>query len=144
MIAGLVLFLALALGQTAQQTETLDLRQAPNPAAQPAQAQPDAPKKFGQIRTASSIAARNKLGGNDPVYPENARSEHITGTVVLDAVIGKDGLIEHLQVVSGPIALRNAALDAVKTWRYKPMRLNGEPVEVATQISVNFTISHWD
>jgi len=59
----------------------------------------------------------------------------------LAAIIGKDGTIQNLHVISGHPLLSQAALDAVKQWRYKPYVLNGEPVEVDTTIQVNFTLS---
>ena len=61
--------------------------------------------------------------------------------MVLAAVIGKDGSIQNLHVLSGHPLLTQAALEAVKQWRYKPYILNGEPVEVDTQVTVNFTLS---
>jgi len=70
-----------------------------------------------------------------------ARQARIQGTVVLQAVIGKDGSIQNLKVVSGHPMLAPAALEAVKQWRYKPYFLNGEPVEVDTTINVNFTLA---
>jgi protein TonB len=76
-----------------------------------------------------------------PQYPPLARQARIQGAVVLQAVIGKDGAIQNLHVVSGHPMLTTAAIDAVKQWRYKPYFLNGEPVEVDTQITVNFTLS---
>jgi len=76
-----------------------------------------------------------------PVYPPLARSARIQGAVVLQAVIGKDGAIQNLRLVSGHPMLAPAAIDAVKQWRYKPYFLNGEPVEVDTQITVNFTLA---
>jgi protein TonB len=76
-----------------------------------------------------------------PTYPPLARQARIQGTVVLQAVIGKDGSIQNLKVVSGHPMLAPAALEAVKQWRYKPYFLNGEPVEVDTTINVNFTLS---
>ena len=76
-----------------------------------------------------------------PVYPKKARKHRIQGTVVLKAVIGKDGIMKDLQVVSGPPELTKAALDAVKQWRYKPYLLDNEPVEVETTINVNFTLT---
>ncbi len=75
-----------------------------------------------------------------PVYPIDAKKAGVSGTVVLTAVIGKDGLIQDLQVVSGPDLLQQAALDAVKQWRYRPYLLNGEPVEVDTKINIIFTL----
>jgi protein TonB len=77
----------------------------------------------------------------NPVYPPLARQARISGTVVLRAVIGKDGSIQNLSLVSGHPMLAPAAIDAVKQWKYKPYLLNGEPVEVDTEIQVNFTLA---
>jgi len=76
-----------------------------------------------------------------PAYPPLAVQAHISGTVRLAAIISRDGLIQNLQVVSGHPLLTTAAVDAVKQWRYQPTLLSGEPVEVITQIDVNFTLS---
>ena len=75
-----------------------------------------------------------------PKYPRAAKTAHIEGTVVLKAIIKKDGTIGDLQFVSGPPELVKAAVDAVKKWRYKPRMLNGEPSEATTTISVVFTL----
>jgi periplasmic protein TonB len=76
-----------------------------------------------------------------PAYPQIALTAHVQGEVILQAVIGKDGSIQNLRVVSGHPMLIKAAVDAVQQWRYRPYLLNGEPVEVETQVRVNFTIS---
>jgi len=76
-----------------------------------------------------------------PVYPPLARQARIQGTVMLAAVISKEGTIENLHVISGHPMLTGAALDAVKQWRYRPYMLNNEPVEVETQVQVNFSLS---
>lgn len=75
-----------------------------------------------------------------PPYPPLARQARIQGSVLLQAVISKDGSIEGLKVISGPPMLVQSAIEAVKQWKYKPYILNGEPVEVDTQITVNFTL----
>ena len=75
-----------------------------------------------------------------PQYPPIAKTAHVSGTVILHAIISKDGSIQELQYVSGPPLLMKAAMDAVKEWRYKPTMLNGEPVEVDTTIDVVFTL----
>jgi len=75
-----------------------------------------------------------------PVYPPEAKKARVQGKVVLATVIGKDGTIENLTVISGPKKLRQSALDAVKQWTYKPYLLNGEPVEVETKINVIYTL----
>lgn len=77
----------------------------------------------------------------EPIYPPAAREEGIQGTVVLAAIISKEGKIEGLRVISGPSALRDAAIGAVQQWRYRPYMIAGEPVEVDTQIVVNFALS---
>jgi len=75
-----------------------------------------------------------------PTYPPQAFLAEIEGAVLLAAVIGKDGSIKELRVISGPHALVEAAKGAVQQWRYRPYVMNGEPVEVDTQIVVNSTI----
>ncbi len=77
----------------------------------------------------------------EPVYPEDAKHAHITGSVVLAAVIGTDGHVDHLTVVSGPQELQKSALDAVRQWVYKVYRINGNPVEVETNITVNYDLA---
>jgi protein TonB len=77
-----------------------------------------------------------------PVYPPDARAARVQGAVVLAAIIGQDGSVQSLRVVSSASPLlEKAALDAVKQWRYRPYLLNGNPVEVDTQITVNFTLT---
>jgi protein TonB len=75
-----------------------------------------------------------------PVYPPIAKAARQSGTVVLQATISKTGSIENLHVVSGPAMLQQAAMDAVRQWRYRPYLLNGEPVEVETTVNVIFTL----
>jgi protein TonB len=75
-----------------------------------------------------------------PAYPPLARQARMQGTVRLHAIISKDGTIQQLEVISGPALLQQAALDAVRQWRYKPTLLNTEPVEVDTTIDVVFSL----
>jgi protein TonB len=75
-----------------------------------------------------------------PTYPAIARTVGVSGTVVLAATISKAGVIENLRVLSGHPMLRQSAIDAVKTWRYRPYLLNNQPVEVETTINVIFTL----
>jgi periplasmic protein TonB len=96
-----------------------------------------APPK-GPTRVSSGVVSGLKVSGNNPVYPPIARAAHVSGAVVLHAIISKEGTIKNLQVVSGPEMLRTAATEAVQNWRYKPYLLNGEATEVDTQITVNF------
>jgi protein TonB len=76
-----------------------------------------------------------------PVYPPLARSARIQGSVVLQAVISRQGNIENLRMLSGHPMLVPAAIEAVRQWRYRPYVLNNEPVEVETQITVNFSLA---
>jgi len=77
----------------------------------------------------------------DPVYPEKARKKRIEGTVLLAATITKNGDIADLTVVSGNRLLAQAAVDAVKQWKYRPYFFRGQPVEVETQVEVNFALA---
>jgi protein TonB len=95
-------------------------------------------KPKGPVRVSSGVVAGMALSQPKPVYPPIAKAAHVSGAVVLHALISKAGTIQNLQVVSGPEMLRAAALDAVRNWRYKPYVLNGEATEVETTITVNF------
>jgi len=75
-----------------------------------------------------------------PEYPAMAKQIHLQGTVAIAAVISKEGTIENLHVLSGPPMLISSAMNAVKQWRYRPYVLNGDPIEVETQITVNFSL----
>ena len=75
-----------------------------------------------------------------PAYPPIAKASGTQGTVVLQATISRSGTIENLRVVSGSVMLQQAAMDAVKEWRYRPYLLNGEPVEVETTVNVVFKL----
>ncbi|HUZ96678.1 MAG TPA: M56 family metallopeptidase [Edaphobacter sp.] len=97
-----------------------------------------APK--GPVRVASGTVAGAKISGQNPTYPADARKAHVSGTVVLEAIISKTGEITSLQVTSGPEELRQSAMDAVRTWQYKPYLLNGNPRAVETTINVTYNL----
>ncbi|MFC6646118.1 energy transducer TonB [Granulicella cerasi] len=99
------------------------------------------PKPTGPARISSGVMAGQLVNKTQPVYPPIARAAHQSGSVVLHAIISKTGSIEDLKVVSGPAMLQGAALDAVRSWRYKPYILNGEPTEVETTVVVNFNLN---
>jgi protein TonB len=101
---------------------------------------PPKPAQSGPVRIGGNVMQAKKLDSPNPTYPAIARAAHVQGTVVLHAIIGKDGTIQQLQLVSGPPLLVNSAMDAVRQWRYQPTQLNGEPVEVDTTIQVVFTL----
>ncbi len=96
---------------------------------------------FGPIRVGGNVQAARIKKRVAPVYPEDARMGRISGTVRLHVIIAKDGSIKQLEVMSGHPMLQQAALDAVKQWRYQPTLLNGEPVEVDTMIDVIFSLN---
>ena len=88
----------------------------------------------------SGVATGMLIRQTQPVYPTIAKAAGVSGTVVLHATIAKNGTIKDLQVVSGSPMLQQAAIDAVRTWRYKPYKLSNEPVEVETAINVVFSL----
>ena len=90
-------------------------------------------------KVSGGVMAGQLISRPDPVYPAEAKEKRIQGAVVLKAVISKEGTVENLQVVSGPTELVRSALDAVRQWTYKPYLLNGEPIEVETTITINYS-----
>ena len=99
------------------------------------------PKNTEPIRVGGNVQAANLIKKVTPSYPPLAKQARIQGTVRFNAVIGKDGAIQNLTLVSGHPLLVPSATEAVKQWVYKPTLLNGDPVDVITQIDVNFTLS---
>jgi TonB family protein len=95
--------------------------------------------KPNEVLVSSGVMAGMKTSGVNPHYPETSRMNHVSGSVILRARIGRDGHIHSLRVISTPAAdLAIASLAAVRQWTYKPYLLNGEPVDVDTHITVNF------
>lgn len=101
----------------------------PTPAARP----PRGPVRISRYVMAGSILTRV-----EPVYPDKARRLGVSGTVVLRVILGKDGKVSRLSVLSGPEMLRQPMLDAVSQWIYRPYILNGDPIEVETTIQLDF------
>jgi periplasmic protein TonB len=94
-----------------------------------------------RVRVSSGVVSGLLVRKVPPAYPPLARQARIQGVVVLQAQISKEGNIENLQLISGHPMLAPAAIEAVKQWKYRPYLLNGEPVEVDTQVQVNFTLA---
>jgi periplasmic protein TonB len=105
----------------------------------PAKAPDPAPVK--RVRLAARVIEANLIHDVPPQYPPEAGRARIEGTVVLMAVIGKDGTVTDVRVETGLPILAQAAIDAVKQWRYKPYMIDGEPVEVDSRITINFNLS---
>ena len=101
---------------------------------------PPAPAPTRPLRV-SHWAEGNLVYRVQPSYPALAREARIQGTVRLRAIVSKNGTIENLSVLSGHAMLVGSAIEAVRQWRYRPYLLNGEPVEVETEITVNFLLS---
>lgn len=113
------------------------------PSSTPPTPPPARQNKSGEqtIQIGGPVMAGRILKQSPPVYPELARKARIQGVVRLDVLIGKDGVVETINVIDGYPLLRAAAIDAVKQWVYQPTTVNGEPVKVHTQVEVNFTLS---
>ena len=105
-------------------------------------AAPPPPKPTQQrIRQGGQVQAAKLMNKVQPLYPPLARQTRISGTVRLHAIIAKNGTVEQLEVISGHPLLVQAALDAVRQWKYQATTLNGEPVEVDTTIDVIFSLN---
>jgi TonB family protein len=101
--------------------------------------QPATPPK--RVRVSEDVSRHSIVHKVIPVYPQNAKEAHIQGSVVFRAIIGADGFVKELDTLKGPMELQSSAGDAVRQWQYKPYLLNGEPVEVEAQVTVNYTLS---
>lgn len=106
----------------------------------PAQSVPT-PGPGTRIRIGGNVMTAKILQKVPPVYPPLARQTRIQGTVRLHAIIGKDGFVKQLELISGHPLLVQSSLDAVKKWQYQPVLLNGEPVEVDTTIDVIYALN---
>ncbi len=122
------------------QSETADPQAVNNEAANTAPA-PSSIVQAAETMHLSPDAAQVVSRSVEPDYPLLAKQMQVQGSVVLQALIGRDGNIEDLHVISGPAILSSAAMQAVKQWRFRPYYLSGEPVETQARITVNFTIS---
>ncbi len=107
----------------------------------PAAPQVSEPTPSKPITVTSDIQSAKLLRKVIPVYPQIAIMARVSGTVHLMGTIGEDGMIEQVQVVSGPAMLVQAAVDAVRQWVYRPTMLNNKPVEVIAPIEVIFSLS---
>lgn len=112
-----------------------DIVSAPEPLPAPAPTAPERP-----VRLHSGISAPEKTVNVPPVYPEMARIVRKQGYVILEAVIDQSGLVASARVLRGDPLLDQAALDAVRQWRFTPARLNGEAIPVVMTVTVNFTL----
>lgn len=105
----------------------------------PVSAQPDIPS--GPVRVGGNIKEPRRIDGPAPAYPMVARAARAEGTVRLEAVIGKDGLVKDLRVVESHPMFDEAAMDAVRRWRYTVPLLNGQPIDVVMTVTVRFGLN---
>lgn len=101
---------------------------------------PSRPGTPQRIRVGSAVQAQRLVEQTQPVYPPLAKNAHVSGTVELSVIIGKDGHVTNLSVVSGHPLLVQSALQTVQNWVYRPTLLNGQPVEVSTTVNVSFAL----
>ncbi len=94
----------------------------------------------GRVRVPSSVEQGLVITKVPPQYPPEAKDAHIQGVVLMNVIVDKEGTVSNIQLISGHPLLAPAAIDAVKQWKYKPYLLNETPVEVETQVHVNFTL----
>jgi TonB family protein len=140
---------------TANQSPSADSRTAENRPDSSSHAADRAPVQSGQatdeslssietagaVKVSSSVMDRNLIVSRVPAYPEFAKQSRVQGDVVMQALISKDGTVKRVHVTEGDSRLRIAAEEAVYKWRYRPYVLNGQPVEVATTVTVNFNLN---
>ena len=93
------------------------------------------------IRLSTGVTPPRRIAGPEPVYPVTARTAHVEGLVIVEAVIGTDGRVQSARVLRSVALLDEAALDAVRQWRYTPGMLNGEAVSIVMTVTVNFSLS---
>lgn len=114
-------------------TNPVESAQSPSPNAPPTSPQP--------VNLSPELAESMRVAGDPPLYPAIAKAAHLEGTVVLQATVAADGTVQALTARSGPPILQNAAVTAVRAWRYKPFELDGKPVSFRTQITLRFRIT---
>lgn len=114
----------------------------PKPAAQaPAQTQQPAAQQAQPVKVGGNVEEAVVLRKVSPVYPPLARQARVSGIVRVEATIGPDGRVKRATALNGPPLLRQSAVEAVQRWQYQPGKLNGQPVEVTTQVDVSFTLN---
>lgn len=112
-----------------------------------AQDQPASPQNQPKVATLVRVRVSQRFAQRllrkkvNPKYPEDAREAGIQGQVLLRVLISKNGDVSTVTLISGPDALAPAAIEAVKRWKYRPYLLNGQPLEVDTEVVINFTLS---
>ena len=124
---------------------TQDHTQKPDDSTQPgstgAAKAPDGKSRPQRIRIGGNVQAAKIISRVQPQYPKNAKEQRITGTVRLHVIIGTNGSVQEVTVMSGEPSLADAAVEAVRQWKYKVPTIHGEPVEIETVVDVNFSLT---
>jgi TonB family protein len=133
--------------QTKEAADTTEVQAGPDTAATESTPTPPAslpasilPGAGEPMRVSRQVMEAHIISAPVPIYPEAARAGLIEGRVVIQAIVSKRGYVRRVHVVSGDPALRESAVAAIATWRYRPYLANGEPVDVSTQIAVDFRL----
>jgi periplasmic protein TonB len=126
-------------------SRTPDQTQTPGDSSQPgptgAAQGPDGKSRPQRIRVGGNVQAAKIISRVQPQYPKNAKEQRITGTVRLHVIIGTNGSVQEVTVMSGEPSLADAAVEAVRQWKYKVSTIHGEPVEIETVVDVNFSLT---
>jgi protein TonB len=91
-------------------------------------------------RAGGQLQMPRAISSPDPLYPAVARAQNVDGIVSMDALVDAAGNVAEVKVISGPILLRQAAIDALRKWKYQPARLDGQPTAVHTNVNIRFTL----
>lgn len=122
----------------AQQTQSPP----PLPQASTAPQQTPPAVKIERLRVGGNVMSAKLVHSKKPKYPEIAKEAHVSGTLELDLIVATDGNVRDVHVISGPHLLTDSCVEAVKKWRYRPTTLNGQPVEVETEVKCVFDLNH--
>ena len=102
---------------------------------------PDATPLTPVVQLAGDVAEARRIAGAQPEYPEQAKASRVQGSVILEVDIGRDGTVENVKVLKGDLLLQRAAVDAVRTWRFRPWLVDGQPVGFRTYVNLAFGLS---
>src|SRR5438270_794113 len=134
-IVGFIIFMS------ATATHKVDAESKPIRAFLTSSAEPPPPKDEGPLRVGGDVKAPVVIKRVEPQYGELARHAKVQGVVIIEAIIDKDGNVDKVKVIKGlPMGLSETAEQAVREWKFKPGTLNGEPVDVIFNLTVNFTL----
>jgi len=143
-VSGIIL-LAFSLPGSGVTSPTQDQTQKPDESSQPgatgAAKAPDRKSQPRRLRVGGNVQSSKIITRVQPEYPRKAREQRIFGTVRLHVIIGTNGSVQEITVMSGEPSLADAAVVAVRQWKYQVSTIHGEPVEIETVVDVNFSLA---